>query len=310
MADPIRIATRSSPLAQAQAHVVGRQLQHTLKRPFILIPCLTQGDRRLEAPLFTMGGKGLFVKEVELALLAGRAELAVHALKDMPIVQPSTLPIQAILKRTHPSDVWIGCHPWTALPSGAIVGTSSPRRHGQILRLCPQAKVRVLRGNIDTRLQKLADGHYDAIILAEAGLLRRGDVPPSWTMPSYQRFGTSDMLPAAGQGALALQCAPHFKWTDAAHAALHDADTAACVDLERKLVAQLGAQCQSPLAVLAQHNEAGWHLQARVCDAQGNMVCTATATSDVPQDALQQVYQTLLAQHAPQILQQPWPTEA
>lgn len=306
MSKPLRIATRKSPLAQAQAHLVGQQHQALTGQPYVLIPCSTQGDRRQDILLHTVGGKGLFVKEVEQALLDGQADLAVHSLKDMPITQPATLPIQAILKRTHPGDVWIGQHDWRSWPKGAVIGTSSPRRHGQILHVCPHAVVRPLRGNIDTRLAKYQQGQYTAIILAEAGLLRRAQYAPDWEMPVYQPFCSDDVLPAAGQGALAIQCAPHFCLSQAAQAGLHHTHTAICVGLERDLVAKLGAQCQSPLAVYAYYQAGIWHLQARICGPQGQMLCHTHVQSDQPNDVSTAAYQDMQAQHAIDILQQGW----
>lgn len=242
----IRIATRKSPLAIWQAEYVKAELQK--RHPGMaleLVGLSTRGDRILDAPLAKIGGKGLFLKELEDALLDGRADLAVHSMKDVPMELPPGLCLAAICAREDPSDAFVAnrfVH-LDELPAGAIVGTSSLRRQCQIRERYPQLQIRDLRGNVNTRLGKLDNGEFDAIILATAGLLRlqmveriRSRLPPTL------------LLPAGGQGAVGIECRSDDNPLIALLQDLHDRDTATCVSAERALNRRLNGGCQVPIA--------------------------------------------------------------
>ena len=234
----LRIACRASALAQIQAHLIGQ----ALLVDYELITCSTAGDRNQAQALAAIGGKGLFVKEVEQALLAGAADIAVHSLKDMPVVQPSNLPIVAYSSREVVNDVLIGADSWQELPRNAKVGTCSPRRQFQMQILRPDLEFQVLRGNINTRINKLKTSELSAIILAEAGLVRANITEP------YTRFAIAEMLPAAGQGILAIQARPGLEFD---LSPINNTAAANAAKAERSIVEYLGANCHSPLAVYA-----------------------------------------------------------
>ncbi len=213
----------------------------------------TTGDRVLDRPLANKGGKGLFVKELELALLDGQIDLAVHSYKDVPVTMPlvdqSDLLIAAVPKRADVRDVAVmrdpSCGP---LPSGARVGTSSLRRRCQVLAAIPDAIVSPVRGNIDTRIGKLRQGEFDIMLLAAAGLQRAGLFDPAF----MEYLDVRQFLPAPGQGALAIQCCRSDERIRSLVGVLNDAVTAQCVNAERAIVARLNADCHSPVAALAE----------------------------------------------------------
>ena len=243
----IRIATRQSPLALWQANYVRELLLKQWPSLNIeLLPMVTSGDKFLKDKLLNAGGKGLFVKELEEALLDKRADFAVHSTKDMPADQPDGLSLAAICKRHNPFDALVSNNfkSLDTLPAKAIVGTSSLRRQSQLLAYRPDLQIKTLRGNINTRLAKLDAGEYDAIILAAAGLERMG------FEDRITEFLTDDiMLPACSQGALCIECRNDDVEIQQIISVLNDPDSSLCVHVERDVNAQLGGNCHVPLAV-------------------------------------------------------------
>ena len=227
----LRIATRKSPLALWQAEFVRAQLQlHWPQLQISLLPMVTSGDRWLQDRLQSVGGKGLFVKELEEALLDDRADLAVHSMKDVPATFPHGLGLAAICKRDHPLDAFISLmyKSLDELPIGACIGTSSLRRQSQLLAYRPDLIIKPLRGNINTRLKKLLDGEFNAIILARAGLERMG-----LTHMITETLSENIMLPACGQGALGIECKIDRSDLIELIKPMNDHKTAICVQCER-----------------------------------------------------------------------------
>lgn len=228
----------------------------------------TAGDRLLDRPLAQFGGKGIFVREIEEALLAGSIDLAVHSLKDLPTTQPEGLRIACVPRREDPRDVLVARAGPTlaALRPSAIVGTGSPRRACQIRALRPDLTIRDLRGNVDTRLAKLERGDYDAVVLALAGLRRLGaEVEGAILSPD-------EMIPAVGQGALAIETRADAAGLDVPLRALHDAPTAAAVAAERAFLRGLGGGCQAPIAALGETHAERLSLRGLVGDAEAGVV--------------------------------------
>jgi hydroxymethylbilane synthase len=243
----IRIGTRASTLALVQAQAVGDALRargHEVE----IVPMRTEGDRLAAARLAAIGGKGLFVREIEEALLARTVDLAVHSLKDLPAELPEELTLLAFPPREDARDVLVGRRPGglKALVRGAVVGTSSPRRRALVLACRPDVTVEPLRGNVDTRLRKLEDGAFDATILAAAGLRRLG-VTPAHADP----LDVDEFVPAVGQGVLGIEARRDDARVVAALAPLDDAATRACAIAERSFLARLGASCVTPVAAHA-----------------------------------------------------------
>ncbi|MBN4069058.1 hydroxymethylbilane synthase [Beggiatoa alba] len=241
----IKIATRKSPLALWQAeHVSARLREAHVGLEVELVKMLTQGDKILDTPLAKVGGKGLFVKELEVGLLAGNADIAVHSIKDVPVELPDGLYMPVILEREDPRDAFVSnqyaC--FAALPQGACVGTSSLRRQTQLLAKRPDLIIKDLRGNVGTRLQKLDDGHYDAIILASAGLTRLG---LSQRIAEY--MATDLSLPAIGQGAIGIECRNNDSEIETLITVLNHADSAVRVRAERAMNHRLEGGCQVPI---------------------------------------------------------------
>ncbi|WP_275554357.1 hydroxymethylbilane synthase [Mixta sp. Marseille-Q2659] len=245
----LRIATRQSPLALWQAQYVQQRLMacHPGLR-VELVPMVTRGDIILDTPLAKVGGKGLFVKELELAMLENRADIAVHSMKDVPVAFPEGLGLVTICERDDPLDAFVSNHYATldALPQGAVVGTSSLRRQCQLAELRPDLEIRSLRGNVGTRLSKLDAGEYDAIILAAAGLKRLG-------LQDRIRYAipAEVSLPAVGQGAVGIECRLDDEQTIMLLAALNDDDTATRVKAERAMNTRLEGGCQVPIGSYA-----------------------------------------------------------
>jgi hydroxymethylbilane synthase len=243
------IATRGSQLALWQANHIAALLRE--RHPGLEVPLLilkTTGDKILDVPLAKVGGKGLFVKEIEDALLDGRADLAVHSLKDVPAVLPAGLTLGVVPKREEPVDVFLSVHfdSPADLPHGATVGTSSLRRQAQLLALRPDAKIESLRGNLDTRVRKLLEGKYAAIVVAAAGLNRLG-----LTAPKRYVLGPPDFLPAVGQGALGLEYRENDERTAALVSFLDDPDSRDTAFAERGFLTGLDGGCQAPIAAHA-----------------------------------------------------------
>lgn len=271
MSRPLIIATRESRLALWQTEHVRSLLQqaHADSADSFtveLLPLTTKGDQILDRPLAAIGGKGLFLKELEQAMLDGRAHLAVHSMKDIPVDMDERFTLCAILTRADHADALVSAKYETLdeLPQGAKVGTSSLRRKLQLMAARPDLEVLDLRGNVDTRLRKLDEGQYDAIILAAAGLqrlelherIRSRLVAPQW-------------LPAPAQAAVAVQCVAGDEATIAALAPLHDSATAAVVNIERRLALRLEADCHTPFGAFVQASDDGYRLYGLLGDEQG-----------------------------------------
>ncbi len=267
-AKPIRLGTRGSLLARMQSELVATQLRAS--RPGLVVETVvvkTTGDRIQDKPLHDVGGKGLFTKELEQALLAGQIDFAVHSYKDVPVTMPlvdaSRLTIASVPAREDPRDVLASRAGWRTLsdlPAGARVGTGSLRRRCQILAIRPDVAVVPVRGNIDSRLRKLGTGELDAVILAAAGL-HRAALFNSQTMTPIE---TVNMVPSPGQGALALQCRADDASTIGLLKTLDDSNTAICVGIERELVRLLRADCHSPVGVYARLAGGTAHVAASV----------------------------------------------
>jgi len=268
----VRIGTRGSDLARWQTDHVAALLQQAhagLKIEITVIS--TKGDRVLDTPLPLIGVKGVFTAELEAALHAGEIDFAVHSLKDLPTDDPPGLVVGAILERANPADVLVSRDRYTleTLPEGAVVGSSSHRRAAQLLHLRPDLKLANLRGNIDTRVRKAfdPDGAYDAIVLAHAGLARL-----EMEQVISQTLSYEQMLPAPGQGALAVQCRDEPQSIDLLSAIAH-ADTMLSVTAERTFLAGLGGGCSVPVAALASKQPSGgFLLRGRVCAVDGSTV--------------------------------------
>jgi len=305
----LRIATRKSPLALWQANHVGELLRENHAGLDVeLVPMSTQGDKLLDAPLAKVGGKGLFIKELEHALLTGRADIAVHSLKDVPVEIPDGLALPVFLARADARDGLV-CnrhHKLTALPAGARVGTSSLRRKCQLLAARPDLDVVTVRGGVHTRLAKLDDGDFDALVLAVAGLQRLG-------MGARVRevLGPDVILPAVGQGVLGVECREGDTRIETLIAALNNADSAARVSAERAMNARLGGGCQVPIAGFAELHGEELELRALVASVDGCRVLraqgrAARAQGGAPRDQGEQLGRTvaegLLSQGADSIL--------
>lgn len=270
----LRIATRKSPLALWQANHVKNILQKNNPKLHIeLISMQTIADKMLATPLTKIGGKGLFVKELETAILEHRADIAVHSLKDMPPVLPKGLELATICKREDPRDVFVShlTDSVLSLPQNARVGTSSLRRKAQLLALRSDINIVDLRGNVGTRLQKLGDREFDAIILAAAGLIR---LNLSSRIASY--FDINTLLPAAGQGAIGIECRSGDNKVLSLLASLNDHDTQQCVLAERTVTDALGGGCQLPIAAYACLCEGELFLKALVSNTTGSIILRAS----------------------------------
>jgi hydroxymethylbilane synthase len=245
----LRIATRRSALALWQAEHVAARLRAAHPGTTIeLVPMVTQGDRILDRTLAQVGGKGLFIKELEVALQADRADLAVHSMKDMPADLPEGLCLAAALERADPRDAFVSNHHarWQDLPQGARLGTASLRRSCQVRALRPDLNVQPLRGNVNTRLAKLDAGEFDAILLACAGLDRLG-----FSARIAEALSPSVLLPAVGQGIIGIECRSADSATLAAVAVLDDPLAMLCLTTERAFSGRLSGSCQSPVAGFA-----------------------------------------------------------
>jgi len=251
----LTIATRESALALWQAEHVRARLATLYPECVVgLLGITTQGDRMLDQPLADIGGKGLFIKELEVAMADGRADLAVHSLKDVPMDMPEGFTLAAISAREDPRDAFVSNHylDLAALPGGARIGTSSLRREAQLRERDPLLSILPLRGNVNTRLRKLDEGGYDAIVLAAAGLKRLGFAERIASL-----LDPEESLPAVGQGALALECRADRAEVVAALAPLADRDTTLATTAERAFSRALSGSCHTPLAAHAifQHGE-------------------------------------------------------
>jgi hydroxymethylbilane synthase len=258
------IASRGSQLALWQARWVQSQLA-ALGRDSVIEIVKTTGDKITDVPLAKVGGKGLFTKEIEEALLDGRADLAVHSLKDLPTELPAGLALAAVPEREDPHDAIVGKR-LDELPQGARVGTSSLRRAAQLRHLRPDLSLESVRGNLDTRLRKLDEGHYDAVVLAAAGLKRLG-----WAKRIAEILPSSVMCPAVGQGALAIETRVEGNGL-LASAALDHPETHQSVTAERGLLAALGGGCQVPIGAHAKVQDGRLNLVALVASPDGSEI--------------------------------------
>ncbi|MFC2543879.1 MAG: hydroxymethylbilane synthase [Aggregatibacter sp.] len=299
----LKIATRQSPLALWQANYVKDRLQQLYPDLTIeLVPMVTKGDVILDSPLAKIGGKGLFVKELENALLNKEADIAVHSMKDVPMQFPEGLGLAVICQREDPRDAFVShsYRTFAELPQGAVVGTSSLRRQCQLKALRPDLDIRSLRGNVGTRLSKLDNGDYNAIILASAGLIRLGLAD---RIASF--IDVEQSLPAAGQGAVGIECRTDDAQVQALLAPLADAETTYCVLAERAMNNHLQGGCQVPIGGYAVLQQGQLYLRALVGDIDGSRIIRAEGKSPVENaEALGvQIAEQLLAQGADKILQ-------
>ena len=272
------IATRRSRLALWQSEHIKQLLARLHPGVAIeLLPLSTRGDELLDRRLDQAGGKGLFVKELETAIAEGRADLAVHSIKDVPAQMPPGFVLAAITAREDPRDVFISNNfrSLSQMPKGASLGTSSLRRAAQIVERFPHLEIRLLRGNVDTRLAKLERGEYDAIVLAAAGLKRLG-----LEQKATARLEPEEMLPAPGQGALGIECLAARADVLALLAPLADRATSACVRAERAVSRALGGSCTLPLAAFGEISSAGLRLRALVASADGRRVVRCELQGD------------------------------
>lgn len=266
----IRIATRKSPLALWQANHVKNLLEKAHPSLEVeLFGMLTEGDKLLATPLAEIGGKGLFTKELELTLLQKQADIAVHSLKDMPVELPDDFIISAVCKRDTPNDAFVSNNYQSLddLPLGARVGTSSLRRTCQLRHLRPDLEIESLRGNVGTRLQKLDDDKYDAIILAVAGLTR---LNLESRIRSY--LSIADMVPAVGQGVIAIECHKDNTNLLSLLQSIEDVPTRLCIDTERAFNYRLGGSCQLPIAAYAELKNETIKLRGLVGSLEGELI--------------------------------------
>ncbi len=264
----IRIATRKSALALWQAEHVAERLRTLPQvRAVELVPLTTRGDEVLDRSLQKIGGKGLFIKELEIAMEDGRADIAVHSMKDVPAEMPDGFSIAAVLERASPFDALVSASikRIADLPKGARIGSSSLRRQAQLLALRPDLRVEPIRGNVNTRLEKLDSGHFDAIVLACAGLERLG---------MAHRIGGAltpkEMLPAAAQGVIGIECLSGRHDLVSLLAGIDHAPTRQTTAAERAVARRLGASCQSPLASFATIEDGTLSLESLVARADGS----------------------------------------
>lgn len=300
----LRIATRESALALWQANFVKQQLEQAHPNLIVeLVPMTTKGDQILDTPLAKVGGKGLFVKELEVAMLEGRADIAVHSMKDVPVEFPDGLMLHTICEREDPRDAFVSNHhdDLMSLPEGAVVGTSSLRRQCQLKALRPDLIIRDLRGNVNTRLRKLDEGQYDAIILAAAGLIRL-------EMPDRikQFLPTEILLPANGQGAVGIECRSDDKQVQAWLSALEHKPTRYRVLAERAMNRKLEGGCQVPIGAFAEIDGEEITLKGLVGSLDGNNIIRAEISGSVSEfETLgESLGQTLLNKGADEILRE------
>ena len=300
---PLVIATRRSRLALWQAGHVKALLQ--AKHPGLaveLLPMTTRGDELVDKRLDKAGGKGLFVKELENAMSEGRADLAVHSMKDVPAELPPGFVLAAITAREDPRDAFISDRfsSLGAMPGGSAIGTSSLRRAAQIAERYPALETRLLRGNVETRLAKLDRGEYDAIILAAAGLIRLG-----LASRIAARLELDESLPAPGQGALGIECLGSRSGVVEKIVSLNDEAAALCVQAERAVSKALGGNCSLPLAAYAERSGNSLTLRALVASGDGRRVLRARAQGADPEALGAAVAADLRRQGADAILKQP-----
>jgi len=274
----IRLGSRGSKLALWQAEFIQFEIERKTGRKVEITRIRTTGDMILDVPLARVGGKGLFVKEIEEALLTGRIDLAVHSMKDVPTDLPDGLEIVAITRREDPRDAFLSVkyRRFEDLPQGARVGTSSLRRQTQLLGIRPDLSIETLRGNLDTRIRKMEEGRFDAILLAAAGLRRLG-----WEAKITQYLPEEMSLPAIGQGALGIEIRSEDPDTREAVSFLNDRDTAFAVRAERGFLKRLEGGCQVPIASHGRTEGDNIFLQGMVGRPDGSEIIRGSATGSV-----------------------------
>lgn len=273
----IVIATRGSALALWQANHIKSLLEQKYTDIYVeLLVLKTKGDIILDVPLAKVGGKGLFVKEIEDALLNGTADLAVHSMKDVPMILPEGLTLGAIPPRGVPTDLFLSekYESLNTLPQGASLGTSSLRRQAQVLNLRPDLNITFLRGNVETRLRKMQEGQYDAIILASAGMKRMG-----LSAKYEQELAPPIFIPAVGQGALGLQIREDDEYMTRRIFFLNHEPTRICVEAERAFLRALDGGCQVPIAGFATLNGESVSLSVLVAEPDGSIILHDEGTS-------------------------------
>ena len=284
MSTTLRIATRKSQLALWQAQHVAMLLRQAHAGLEVeLVPLLTQGDRIQDRSLAAIGGKGLFIKELEVAIAAQRADIAVHSMKDVPAELPEGLMIGAVLKRADALDALVtrtGVRRLEDLSAGARVGTSSLRRQAQLRALRPDLSIQALRGNVDTRLRKLDAGEMDAIVLACAGLIRLG-----LESRISARLDPNVCLPAVSQGVIGIECRGADAHTRSLLQPLEDASTRLLMDAERAFAERLGGSCQSPIAAYAERTADEITLQGLVAEPDGSRLLRDSLTGGIENPA-------------------------
>ena len=276
---PLRIATRKSQLALSQAeHVAGLLRRAHAGLEVELVPMVTQGDRIQDRSLAAIGGKGLFVRELEVALEEHRADIAVHSMKDLPGDLPAGLTIAAVLERADARDALLTASAGRLedLPRGARVGTSSPRRQAQLLAARPDLKIEALRGNVDTRLRRLDGGDMDAILLACAGLIRLG-----FESRIAARLDPKMFLPAVAQGVIGIECRGADSRTLGLVTVLESRETRIVMDAERAFAHRLGGSCQSPIAAHARLEGGTLLLDGLVAEPDGSRLVRDTASGSI-----------------------------
>lgn len=299
----IIVGSRTSNLALTQTKwVIERLKELNLPLEFEIKEILTKGDRILDVMLSKVGGKGLFVKELELSMLKGEIDLAIHSMKDMPAELPEGLMIASIPKRADHRDALISkkYDSLASMPSGAVVGTSSLRRSAQILAKRPDLEIKWIRGNIETRLRKLNEGEYDAILLAVAGLERMG-----WSDEMITEYiSVDDCLPAVGQGALAVQCRENDEEMKELLAKINDEKTERTVLAERAFLNRLEGGCQVPIAAYAQLvNDHDVRLTGLVGEPDGTVIISDTLEGNNPEQIGKALAEQLMDRGAKEILE-------
>lgn len=286
----LRLGTRRSPLAMAQAEEARARLcaAHGWSEDAVeLVTVLASGDRIQDRPLADIGGKALWTKELDVALIEGRIDFAVHSLKDVETIRPAEITIAAVLPREDVRDVLVGAESIAAIPPGAVVGTSAPRRAAQMLHARPDVSVVMFRGNVATRLAKLHAGEADVTLLASAGLRRLGERGVGHLLP------LDHWLPAPSQGAIGIECLTARQYVRDLLSAIDHAPSRAEIMAERALLAALGGNCHSPIAVLTRHEGETLSMRAALFSPDGSMRVEGTRSLAHPDEAAELAAQLL-----------------
>jgi hydroxymethylbilane synthase len=296
----IRIGTRGSQLALWQANETARRLRDAGYEPEI-VTIKTTGDKRQDVSLATIGGKGLFIKELEDALERGTVDIAVHSLKDVPSIIPGHFTLAGFLDRADPRDAWVHVDgkPVTEMPAGSVIGTSAPRRRTQLMHLFPQLRIEDIRGNVDTRINKARDGRYAGIILASAGLTRLGRAAE---ITSY--FSVDEMLPAAGQGIVGIECLASNVRAQEIVAKISHEPSAIAARCERGVLQRFGEQldCYSAVAVHCTVDASSVTIRAFFSDYEGTRAIRARQSGSDSGAVIHAVFDELVAQGAEELL--------